>query len=344
MKKTQRLIVLVGNNELINSITVRQQIAGFHACTIVKKLSKEILSNVYHFNKNAVYFTQSLDLEHIKRYNPVVLRLTRDFTNVEYSVLGTTNIIEDFPKILERKNVDVGDHSLNDSTNMVSQTADECLLCRILAKKTEKPEHIVYETKSFYIVPGTGAFFDGYLMIVPKTHVMSFALLPEEERLEFYDLLDDIRPILEEMYGKKVFAFECGSGRTGAGKHKTSIVHAHFHLAPTNMPVLKEVRKSGLHPALIDKESLGRYGEYPYMLYVDQQDNWFICSNPDDYYPRQHPRQVLANWMGCYEIYNWRIHPFREKMDVIANEFRSFCAENYASLPEWVKQSVCFDD
>ena len=181
-------------------------------------------------------------------------------------------------------------------------------------------------------------------MIVPKKHVMSFALLSQEELNEFYSLLDDLRSILEGIYHKKVFAFECGSGRTGAGKHETSIVHAHFHLAPTEMPVLQEVQESGLHPALIDKEDLSEYGEYPNMLYVDQDDNWFIASDPHDYYPRQHPRQVLANWMGLYEIYNWRIHPFRDRMDTIASEFRDFCKQNSQMLPEWVRSSVVFED
>ncbi len=343
MKETQRLIIVLGDDSLINSITVRQTIAGFHACTIIKTLSDEILDNVFHFNKNAVLFAQSLELSFTK-YNPVVVRLTQNVSNTDLDVLSVNRIIEDFPKILEEKNIDVGDHASHDSTGMVCQNPQNCLLCKIYARKTTELEHIVYETEHFFIVPGTGAFFNGYFMIVPKRHVMSFAVLSEEERLEFFDLLNDIRPILEAIYGKKVFAFECGSGKTGEGKHETSIVHAHFHLAPTDMPVLKEVQKSGLHPALIQKNDLGQYGDYPYMLYVDQEDNWFICSNPQDYYPRQHPRQVLANYMGCYDIYNWRTHPFRERMDVIANEFREFCKTNYPLFPEWIQSSIRFND
>lgn len=340
MKKTQRLIIIIGDISLIPTCT--EIIEGFHACTVVKSLSEEILHNVYYYNKNAVYFAQSYNFAWTI-YNPIVIQLSKSETNIDLSILGCNNILEDFPKILNAHNIDVGDHASHDSTNVVHSTKN-CLLCKIRDRQTDTPEHIVYETKSFYVVPGTGAFFKGYLMIVPKKHVMSFALLPQEERNEFYSLLDDLRSILECIYQKKVFAFECGSGRTGSGKHETSIVHAHFHLAPTDMPVLKEVQKSGLHPALIDKENLGEYGEYPYMLYVDQDDNWFIASDPHDYYPRQHPRQVLANWMGCYDIYNWRIHPFRDRMDIIAMEFRDFCKQNSQILPEWVRNSVMFED
>ena len=341
MKKTQRLIVIIGTDKLIN--IVKDTIAGFHACSVVKSLSQEILNNVYYYNKNALFFTHTFELSWAK-FNPIVINLTNGQTILGMNILGTRNVIKDFPELLSKHNVDSGDHMSQDSTNMVSQSPEKCLLCRISNRQNDKPEHIVYQTENFYVVPGTGAFFEGYLMIVPQKHVMSFALLSKEEQNEFFGVLNDLRTIMEAIYGKKLFAFECGSGRTGAGKHETSIVHAHFHLAPTEMPVLKEVQKSGLHPALIQKEDLGDYGDDPYMLYVDQEDNWFIASDPHDYYPRQHPRQVLAEWMGCYEIYNWRKYPFRERMDVIAEEFRKFCQENFNSLPEWVQKAIRFED
>ncbi len=344
MKTTQRLIVILGDASLINNETIIKEIAGFKACTIIKTLSQEMLDNVYHYNKNAVYFATSYCMNWAQ-FRPVIIRLTAEGpSSVDQSTLGIDDIISDFPKILDSKNIDVGDHSSQDSTGMVSQSTSECLLCRIYNHTSSHEEHIVYDTQNFYVVPGTGAFFDGYLMIVPKQHVMSFALLDDLVIKEFFGVLDDIRSILEGIYGKKVFAFECASGRTGAGKHKTSIVHAHFHLAPTEMPVLKEIQQSGLHPFLIDKEDLSQYGENPYMLYVDQEDNWFMASDPNCYYPRQQPRQVLANWMGCYDKYNWRYHPMREKMPIIAEEFRSYCRDHYAELPAWVQKSVVFDD
>lgn len=340
MKRTQRLLIILGDPSLINKVST--EIAAFHAVTVVNSLSNEILQTVFHYNKNALYFVSSYDMVW-SIYNPIIIRLDKK-TDVEMSVLGVNNIIEDFPKVLEPYDVDTGDHSSEDSTQLFSQSANECLLCNIYRRNTIQKEHIIYETNNFYLVPGTGAFFPGYIMIVPKNHVMSFALLTPNELEEFYSLLNDVRSILEGIYDLKVFAFECGSGRTGTGKHKTSIVHAHFHLAPTNMPVLKEIHKSGLQPALINKQDLGIYGEYPYMLYVDQEDNWYIASDPNAYYPRQHPRQVLANYMNCYEFYNWRIYPYRERMDIIAEEFRTFCKKNFDALPRWVQKSVKFDD
>ncbi len=344
MLKTQRLLVVLGDASLINNETIVRQFSGFKACTVIRTLSEEMINNVYHYNKNAVYFSTNYCMSWAE-FNPVIIRLTAEGpTVVDQSILNVGEIVSVFPKILAKKEIDVGDHSSQDSTGMVTQSTSECLLCRIYNRTVDNKEHIVYDTAHFYVVPGTGAFFDGYLMIVPKEHVMSFALLDELVIKEFFRVLDDIRSILEGIYQKKVFAFECASGRTGAGKHKTSIVHAHFHLAATDMPVLKEVQKSGIHPLLIEKEDLQLYGEHPYMLYVDQDDNWFMASDPNCYYPRQQPRQVLANWMGCYDRYNWRIYPMRERMAEIAEEFRNYCRDHFNELPAWVQEAVVFDD
>lgn len=346
MKLTQRLIIILGDTSLITNDGILKCIAGFKAVTIIKTLTEEMLNTVYHYNKNAVYFSTKFAMDWMQ-FDPVVIQLSTEGTILDKLVLGIDNIIQDFPKLLDQPElayIDVGDHSSADSTGMVNQSTDDCLLCQIYRHKAPHEEHIVYETDNFYVVPGTGAFFDGYLMIVPKAHVMSFGLLDETVLTEFYRVLNDVRSILEGIYHKKVFAFECASGRTGAGKHKTSIVHAHFHLAPTDMPVLKEVLKSGLSPVLIQKEDLHMYGENPYMLYVDQEDNWFMACDPNTYYPRQQPRQVLATYMGDYEHYNWRIYPYREKMPIIAQKFRDYCAQNFKLLPKWIRESVVFDD
>lgn len=343
MKLTQRLIVILGDYSLITDERIVKSIAGFHACTVIQTLSQEMLNNVFHYNKNAVYFSTAFKMEW-SEYEPVVIQLSSEESIINQFVLGINSIIEDFPRILSLKSIDAGDHSSQDSTGMVAQSKKDCLLCRIYNKTAPNTEHILYDTRYFYVVPGTGAFFEGYLMIVPKEHVMSFGLLEPAALREFFRVLNDMRSLLEAIYGKKVFAFECASGKTGAGKHKTSIVHAHVHLAPTDMPVLKEVQKSGLNPCLIHKEDLQEYGEYPYMLYVDQEDNWFIASDPNCYYPRQQPRQVLANYMGQYDVYNWREHPYRERMDIIATQFRDYCHNNFEYLPEWVKESIVFED
>lgn len=337
MNKTQRLIILVGEEKLVRFTL--EIIRGFKAVTVVNQLTDGILQNVFKHNKNVV-FGQSVYNIQFAKYNPIVINVSKEETNIDLMRLGFNDVIKDFTTLLEKCNIDSGDHNSQDSTSSKAVKCN-CLLCKIAKGEQEKPEHILYESDNFYVVPGLGAFFDGYVMIVPKRHVMSYAELNEKEYEEFLRVLNDMKFILESVYGKKIFVFECGSGRGGAGKHETSIVHAHFHLAPTDMPVLDNIHKSGLHPALISPRDLSNYGEYPYMLYIDQEENWYISSDPDTYFPRQHPRQILADYMKLEKgEYNWRTNPLREKMEVIAEEIYTFLKENFDTLPKWIQESV----
>lgn len=337
MNKTQKIIILVGNENLVR--TALNTIQGFKAVTVVKSLSNRIIQTVFRHNKNIV-FAQPVYKRMFKKYKPIIINIVKKGTDVKLMRLGLENVIEDFPMLLDSQDVDSGDHISNNSTDF-KKVACDCLLCKIAKGTPKYPEHILYESNNFFVVPGLGAFFDGYVMIVPKKHIMSFAELDEPEYEEFLQVLNDIKFILQQVYKKRIFVFECGSGRNGGGKHATSIVHAHIHLAPTNMPVLKNIHKSGLHPAIISSRDLCNYGEHPYMLYVDQEDNWYISSDPDTYFPRQHPRQVLADYMGLKKgEYNWRTNPLREKMDIIADEIYSFLRNNFDSIPTWIQEAV----
>ena len=337
MNTTQKVIILVGNPDVLQDAL--EVIRGFKACTLVKHMSAEIVENVFKHNKNVVHATRvysDLNLD----YSPVIVKVTRAESDFPEMELGLENLIEDFPKLMDTLNIDVGDHICNDSAGLKKDTAN-CMICNIVEGHPQRKEHIIYQSKNFFVVPGLGAFYDGYVMLCPRRHVMSFAELNDEEHEEFLQVLDDIRYILKYVYHKEIFVFECGSGRNGGGKHATSIVHAHIHFAPTDMPVLKCVQKSGIHPGLICPNDLHQYGEYPYMLYIDQEDNWYIASDPNSYYPRQHPRQVLADYMGLARgEYNWRKFDHIEKMEQIYEEIASFLRANFDKLPSWMKSCV----
>lgn len=339
MKKTKKMIALVGNQKYITKAL--DVLKDFKAVTLLRELSKELVEGVYQHNKSVIYPTKAYGSA-IKSYNPITIKIVKGKSNFAKMELGTKNIKEDFAIMMENINVDVGDHLSDDSSNARRKKYKaECKLCRIVHGNPEHPEHILYESKNFIVVPGLGAFFKGYVMICPKRHIMSFAECTKEEFEEFLEVLNDMKHILSEIYSSEIFCFECGSGKNGAGKITSSITHAHFHMAPTDMEVLKSVHNSGIYPALIDKYKLKNYGVYPYLLYVDQQDNWYITSDPDSYYPRQHSRQMLAEYYGLEKgQYNWRTNPLYENMDVIAEEIYSYYRENFENLPAWIQERV----
>lgn len=336
LKSSQNVIILIGQYDDMR--IALEVIRGFKAITVVSTIDDYIIKNVHSHNKNVVYAATTYDFD-FQKYDPKIIKVA-NYTSISSMTLDVNQTLNDFPKLMESINVDIGDH-ISQNSKSSKAVKQNCLLCKIARRENKNPEHILYESENFYVVPGLGAFFDGYVMIVPKEHVMSIAELNQEHFEEFLQVLNDFRFILESVYNKKIFVFECGSGKNGGGKHETSIVHAHVHLAPTDMPVLKSVQNSGLHPALIEPDDLLDYGEYPYILYVDQMDHWFITSDPKTYFPRQHPRQVLADYMGLGpNEYNWRTNPLREKMDVIAEEIQTFLKNNFYSLPKWIQENT----
>ena len=63
MKLTQRLIIILGDTSLITNDGILKCIAGFKAVTIIKTLTEEMLNTVYHYNKNAVYFSTKFAMD-----------------------------------------------------------------------------------------------------------------------------------------------------------------------------------------------------------------------------------------------------------------------------------------
>lgn len=337
MNTSQNTICIVGKHEILQRAL--ENINDFKACIPVKQLTPEIVKIIHGKNKNVVYAAK-LDKVDFDNTNKIV-KIVNGGSNFQKMEVGLSNIIEDFSALMDQHGIDVGDHAIHDSAKSGPKGKRSCMICRALEGTYVRKEHILYESKNFFVMPGLGAFFKGYVMICPKRHIMSFAECTPEEFEEFLQVLDDMKYILKSVYGKDVFVFECGTGHDGSGKHETSIVHAHVHLAPTDMPVLKCIQDSGIYPGLITPDDLSQYGEYSYMLYIDQEDNWYIASDPDTYYPRQHPRQVLADYMGLKKgEYNWRIYPHEEELDVIASEIYEFLKKNYNKLPSWIQKNV----
>jgi hypothetical protein len=66
---------------------------------------------------------------------------------------------------------------------------------------------IVYESDNFYVASEKGALKKGFLMIVPKSHILSVAQFPEELYQEYKEVSEDIEQILVATFGYAPVAF-----------------------------------------------------------------------------------------------------------------------------------------
>lgn len=203
---------------------------------------------------------------------------------------------------------------------------ERCFLCELARHKgfesldkynrfVEKPvDCIVYESTNFYVVPELGALKQGYLMIVPKRHILSVAQFPEELMPEYYEVCKDVEEMLLRAFNGKVVAFmEHGSGPSGKTSHKKSIVHAHTHVV-VDWRLQKKYQEMVQMSVCCDI-SVAKHVHY--FSYQEGADGDLLVSmDPEVYVQRQFPRQVMAEELELApDQYNWRWYEFDEITD-----------------------------
>ena len=341
MKTTRQIFVVNGKDEIVR--TILKQVSGFKAITVVNgSATNEDIIKIFGNNKNIVCRGITS--------NNIIFQLTPIFItgindNTTMCPLGNTvnirnNIVLQFMEIAEKYNVDIGDHKSN-TTEKEGHLKEDCLFCKLLAGKSVHNQAPLYETENFLVIPGSGAFVDGYLMILPKKHVMSCAELSYEVRLEMTKVLQDIKLILRSIYQKDILIWENGSGTGGYGKPKNFIVHAHIHACPCSLDILQTTKMTGINLKEIEVDSLPDYSKDSYLFVINYDNKWYICSDTNLYIPRQYVRQLIALEQNINnDLWDWRRYPFWENVERTGNVFLDYVRTNYDYLPSQIQNAT----
>src|SRR5665647_1499292 len=101
-------------------------------------------------------------------------------------------------------------------------------------KQFDKDEYYnspLFETENFKVVPSLGAMIEGWLLIIPKEHFLSFAYIESDQFEEFEALQTEVVRILKDIYKTNVCVFENGAinckSLVGCG-----VDYAHMHYVP----------------------------------------------------------------------------------------------------------------
>jgi diadenosine tetraphosphate (Ap4A) HIT family hydrolase len=118
-----------------------------------------------------------------------------------------------------------------------------CVTCELTAKRHEMPLcERIFETEHWRVVHAFNTSLPGWLVVIAKRHVASFAELTEAEALEFGQFLHSVSRALQEV--------------TGAVKTYTILFaehpehpHVHFHVIPraADMPELERSKNVFQH-------------------------------------------------------------------------------------------------
>jgi diadenosine tetraphosphate (Ap4A) HIT family hydrolase len=203
---------------------------------------------------------------------------------------------------------------------------DACVLCGIAryggltdnsfthnATVQKEVDVILYESPNFYVTSELGALKKGFLMIVPKRHILSIAQLPSELYPEYEEVCEDVEQLLVRTFGDaRVAYFEHGSGPSGYTSHPKSIVHAHVHVLWNWILEQRYLDMISARP--IDSIKMAATTHY-FAYKSGSKGQCFCCYDDDVYVPRQFSRQIIAEELGFAPgLYNWRRYDFSENV------------------------------
>ena len=350
MKKTRKLFLLDGSPEDIILALEALQFKGVITNGYLHPLLPEFIEKVFDCNKSVVGSRD--DFVGIPPADTIIVNVvptarSHVCSSRETIYLGDTESIEkQFEKIADSLELDIGDHKSNSSGSTDGPTKKDCAYCQYLAGHIQKNERTVYRSENFFVIPTLGQFVTGYLLIIPFQHIMSNGELSSEYLEDFQTVLNDIEYILKLTYpqSKHFLVWENGSGTSGKGKAKDSLVHSHVHIAPSSLTAdeIKEV--AGFPFEEIRITDLPKFKEHSYLLMRSSDPKkWLINNDPKVYIPRQYVRQLIAEEYNISgDAWNWRTHPFEENMHQTIRDISDALQKNFSQLPERIRNNTSF--
>lgn len=105
-----------------------------------------------------------------------------------------------------------------------------------LYKRYGKKDRILYEDTQFVVVPSLGPISPCHLLVIPKQHVCSYALLDSNILDNAEKIINALEQVIRKNYGDSV-VFEHGTLDTDM-RSSNSHNHAHMHIVACNQSML----------------------------------------------------------------------------------------------------------
>lgn len=103
---------------------------------------------------------------------------------------------------------------------------ENCLFCNkdFLFKK----DNVIHQSEKWIAILDGFPITEGHTLIIPLRHVSSFFELTEEEYLELYSFMKEVKELLYKKYNTTVFNIGINDGEDSG----QTIFHLHIHLIP----------------------------------------------------------------------------------------------------------------
>ena len=173
---------------------------------------------------------------------------------------------------------------------------------------------IIAETEDFIVFPTTGGFVDNYQLVIPKKHINCIGELSLEQLNELKNIIIWQKEINKKYFNSDSCMFEHGS-LNPSNENGKSIVHAHLHIFPNNISLLKNIEEYNFNALPIeDIEKLRsickNFKHYLYYSDIDGSD--YVITHEG--IPSQFLRMILAKSIGKNN-WNWREYPLFDNIE-----------------------------
>lgn len=185
---------------------------------------------------------------------------------------------------------------------------------------------IIKNGDEFVLFPTLGCFCEGYCLYIPKDHARSFSECASNALYSAGDELRQLRQIIASEFNNRVILAEHGpKPRSDTpddenGPDCSCVDHAHIHVIPVPDvgSVLQRYVMAGGPPTALDSflEIQQFSGPYIYLSIpsvIGEESRHMIWSNTQGF-QKQFVRKVCADLYAIGSFYNWRKHPFENKM------------------------------
>jgi ATP adenylyltransferase len=165
----------------------------------------------------------------------------------------------------------------------------------------------LFESPNFLVLPSLGALVEGWLLLLPKEHFLTFGSLPEALIPEMQDLKNMAVDCVDQHYGR-VSVFEHGPSAT-AKRVGCGVDHAHLHIVPTDCDLIRAASPflpANLSWANADLDTCRHaHAAGDDYLYVEQPiGSGKLISHCD--LGSQIFRRAIASHLGIPEKFSWR--------------------------------------
>jgi diadenosine tetraphosphate (Ap4A) HIT family hydrolase len=183
---------------------------------------------------------------------------------------------------------------------MVTESgAGGCRMCQGVDPRVTTPlqcllpegvSRFIAASARFVVMPTFGCFVPGYVLMVPRDHVLSFGLLGHHALTEAGELVEGLCERIAAVYRMPVLGFEYGDNVPGGRR----VEHAHWHLLPSAADLAGWLNARLAGHAVDGLAGLPAGAESSYIAVRDQSGRMTVYPVPKETSQRIRLRRAVA--------------------------------------------------